>query len=97
MSTIYFKCLLLNYQVEFHQTLQEWFLDGSLSKLFKDFNSMATKRKNLLVKKVRGWFERNNLAQIVLGWPSSYIDPLKNMAVYPIINQMWCIFGLNDN
>ena len=41
VSTIYFKhYLLLNYCVEFHQTLQELSLDGPLSKMFKDFNSM---------------------------------------------------------
>ena len=54
LSTICLKQYLLNYWVEFYQTLQEWFLDGPLLKLFKDFNSMKNsgrhkKRKTLKI------------------------------------------------
>ena len=49
-------------------------------------DAMATKGKIFLSKKYWADFERNNLAQFVLEWPSTYIDPLKNMAVYPIID-----------
>ena len=40
LPTIYIKQHLLNCLVEFHQTLKGLFLDGPLSKLFKDFNSI---------------------------------------------------------